>query len=67
MGLSTMALGLGSILAPLIFVLAEYWEPLPMVLFGVTGIFAGFPTLLLPETMGRNLPETMEEGEEFGM
>ena len=66
MGLSTMSLGLGSILAPIFFVLGDYWEPLPMLIFGVGGVFAGLPTLLLPETMGENLPETMEEGEEFG-
>ncbi|XP_072037340.1 organic cation transporter protein-like [Amphiura filiformis] len=67
MGLAAMFVGLGSILAPVFFILAQYWEPLPMVIFGVGGILAGFPTLLLPETMGENLPETMEEGERFGI
>ncbi|XP_072014758.1 organic cation transporter protein-like [Amphiura filiformis] len=61
------ALGrLGSVSAPLIFIMSEFWEPLPFVVFGVLSIAGGLASLLLPETKGKNLPETIEEGEQFG-
>ncbi len=61
------ALGrVGSISAPLIFIIGDFWEPLPFVLFGVLSIVGGLMALLLPETLGKNLPETIEEGEQFG-
>ena len=61
------ALGrLGSIIAPLVFIMGDLWEPLPFVLFGVLAIAGGLVALILPETLGKNLPETIEEGEQFG-
>ena len=38
----------------------------PMVIFGVCAVLAGLLTLLLPETFGQKLPETIEETENFG-
>ena len=37
----------------------------PAVVFGVFSIAAGLSALLLPETRGRRLPETVQEVEEF--
>ena len=37
-----------------------------MSIFGVLSLIAGFATLMLPETYGENLPETMQEAESFG-
>ena len=38
----------------------------PLIVFGVSSLLAGALALLLPETMGKNLPETLEDGESFG-
>ncbi|XP_072036909.1 organic cation transporter protein-like isoform X2 [Amphiura filiformis] len=62
-GVVGMAVGVGSILSPLLLILSDTWSPLPLVVFGSLSISAGFVALFLPETMGRKLPETMQEGE----
>lgn len=55
---------LGGIFTPfLVFRLMEIWQALPLILFGVLGLTAGAMTLLLPETKGVALPETIEEVE----
>lgn len=36
-----------------------------IVIFGVTSILAGILTLFLPETLGKKLPDTLEEGLAF--
>ena len=66
MGLSSMAARISGILSPLILLLADYWEPLPLIIFGVSSILAGVFCLALPETLGHELPQTLEEGETFG-
>ncbi|XP_072019579.1 organic cation transporter protein-like isoform X2 [Amphiura filiformis] len=65
-GISSMASRVGGILAPLILILGEYWPPLPLIIFGSSAIIAGLLALLFPETKGKTLPETIEEGEMFG-
>nr|XP_006811513.1 PREDICTED: organic cation transporter protein-like [Saccoglossus kowalevskii] len=58
---------LGGIAAPFVMLLANYvWGPLPFLIFGVSSVIAGLLVLLLPETTGVPLPETLEEGEMFG-
>ena len=44
---------------------SDLGEALPMVIFGSASLAAGLLTLLLPETLNRNLPETIEEAERF--
>ncbi|XP_044756000.1 organic cation transporter protein isoform X2 [Coccinella septempunctata] len=56
----------GSVLAPYINVLNKIWQPLPLVIFGIITLIGGVLSLLLPETLNKKLPETMEEGESFG-
>ncbi len=34
--------------------------------FGVLALIASLVTLMLPETTNEKLPETLEDGEEFG-
>lgn len=36
-----------------------------IVIFAVIAILAGFFTLFLPETNRKNLPESVEQGEQF--
>ncbi|XP_054752660.2 organic cation transporter protein-like [Lytechinus pictus] len=56
-----------SISAPLVLILAKYWDPLPLVIYGSLSVIAALSALALPETRGRKLPETLEEGEQFGL
>jgi OCT family organic cation transporter-like MFS transporter 4/5 len=45
----------------------DFWKPLPLLIFGAASLTAGFLALLIPETFGKRLPETMEDGENFGL
>ncbi|XP_045150473.1 solute carrier family 22 member 1 [Echinops telfairi] len=54
----------GGIITPfLVFRLTEVWQDLPLMLFAALGLVAGGVTLLLPETKGKALPETIEDAE----
>ncbi|XP_043818695.1 solute carrier family 22 member 1-like [Dromiciops gliroides] len=57
----------GGIITPfIVFRLTEIWHELPLILFSVTGLVAGGMVLLLPETKGKTLPETIEDVENMG-
>jgi len=49
-----------------LFYQGTFWRPLPLLLLTIGGFIAAGTLLLLPETAGVNLPETVEEAEEFG-
>ncbi|XP_045150384.1 solute carrier family 22 member 2 isoform X2 [Echinops telfairi] len=54
---------IGGILTPfLVYRLTDVWHELPLMVF-VVGLIAGGLVLLLPETKGKTLPETIEEVE----
>ncbi|XP_049803713.1 organic cation transporter protein-like isoform X1 [Schistocerca nitens] len=67
LGTSSMCARVGGIIAPYLNLLAGVWAPLPQLLFGVLTLIAGVLALLLPETLNKTLPDTIEEGEKFGM
>ncbi|XP_040567850.1 organic cation transporter-like protein [Lepeophtheirus salmonis] len=46
-----------SIGAGFLSILSYYWKPLPLLIIGVPGFFAGLSAYLLPETAGMNLNE----------
>ncbi|XP_076975627.1 solute carrier family 22 member 2 [Tamandua tetradactyla] len=55
---------LGGIITPfLVYRLTDIWHELPLVVFAVVGLIAGGLVLLLPETKGKALPETIDEAE----
>ena len=41
-------------------------KSLPLIVFGALCVFAGFLLFLLPETAGRELPGTIQDGIDFG-
>ncbi|EDV56196.1 organic cation transporter protein isoform X2 [Drosophila erecta] len=56
----------GAMLAPFVPLLASYYDPLPLLLFGSLSLVAGLLSLLLPETFNRKLPDTVEEAIALG-
>ena len=64
LGSSSMFARVGSMLAPLIGrELSKVNVAIPIVIFAVASLVSGALTLLLPETHGRTIPDTIEEGE----
>jgi len=56
-----------SIVSPFVVYLATINTTLPLLVLGVLGIAGGFLCLFLPETMDMDLPQTLKDGEEFGL
>ncbi|XP_022293454.2 organic cation transporter protein-like [Crassostrea virginica] len=70
MGASSSCARIGGIVSPYIFDLStivdgRFGQALPLVVFGVSSVLAGLLSLILPETLGANLPETIEDGKNF--
>ncbi|XP_072748222.1 organic cation transporter protein [Anoplolepis gracilipes] len=65
-GIGSMCARLSGTLTPMIFLLDSLDPRMPTALFGLTVLTAGYMALYLPETLNQPMPETMEDGENFG-
>lgn len=56
----------GALLAPFVPLLKVVYEFLPLLLFGTVAFISGLLAIWLPETLGKKLPDTIEEAENIG-
>ncbi|GIY10295.1 organic cation transporter protein [Caerostris extrusa] len=57
---------IGALIAPFIRQVADVTHPsVPLAVPGSLSILSGILMLLLPETLGKKVPDTLEEGERF--
>lgn len=66
LGASSTFARIGGVIAPYVNHLSEIWMPLPLVIFGSCALLGGLMSLLLPETLNKKLPESIQDGELFG-
>ncbi|CAH0404422.1 unnamed protein product [Chilo suppressalis] len=55
-----------TILVPYIVYLATIATEIPLLILGALGILGGSLCLFLPESMGKAMPQTIQDGEDFG-
>lgn len=65
LGLCSMMGRIGGMLAPITILLSDILPALPNMLFGAAGILAALLILLNPETLGKKLPDTLEEAKDL--
>ncbi|KAL6268680.1 hypothetical protein P5V15_001810 [Pogonomyrmex californicus] len=53
-------------IAPYVVDSAKIWDGLPMIIISIVSFVAATLILFLPETLGRDLPQTLRQGEDFG-
>lgn len=66
LGIGSMCARLSGALTPMIMLLDSFDPKVPATLFGLIALLAGFLALYLPETVNQPMPETLEDGENFG-
>ncbi|XP_071444216.1 organic cation transporter protein [Hetaerina americana] len=66
-GVGSMFARLSGALTPLISLLDSVDTKLPTTIFAFISIISGLLSLLLPETLNQPMPQTLEEGERFGV
>lgn len=60
-GISSMCGRIGAIVSPYIALLATDAPWLPLVLFGIFALVSGALTVFLPETLGKDLPDSLAQ------
>ncbi|XP_064369748.1 solute carrier family 22 member 15-like isoform X2 [Dromaius novaehollandiae] len=61
LGVCSMSCRFGGILAPFVPSMKSLGPFVPFVVFGISGLSAGFLTLLLPETLNKPIAESIED------
>lgn len=67
MGLGAMCARTSGALTPLITLLDSFDPKMPAIIFAIIALISGFFVMFLPETLHKSMPQTIEEGEEFGI
>jgi hypothetical protein len=68
MGLGSMCARASGALTPLIVLYLQNLNPrFPAILFGAISILSGFLCMFLPETLHQTMPQSIEDGENFGI
>lgn len=67
MGIFSMCARASGALTPLITLLDSFNPKLPSVVFAIIALISGFLTLFLPETLGKPMPQSIDDGENFGV
>jgi len=66
-GTSSLCGRIGGILAPQIASLSSVYTPLPLIIMGSGSLVGGILVyLFLPETLGKKLPESMDDALQLG-
>ena len=60
-GTCSLVARIGGITSLLLDLLKVYWLPAPVFIMGVVATCAGVLAVFFPETLGRKLPETMDD------
>ncbi|GLG94196.1 Carcinine transporter [Gryllus bimaculatus] len=67
MGIASFIAGIGLLGFPYIVYLAVYNRVLPLIIMGTLSVAGAIASIFLPETLNIHLPQTLEEGEAFGV
>lgn len=43
----------------------DEWKPMPFLVYGILAVCGAFSTIILPETLNRKLPETINDVQNF--
>ncbi|PIK45745.1 putative organic cation transporter protein-like [Apostichopus japonicus] len=65
MGFFGVSSRLGGVLTPIVLILKDVWEPLPILLIGSLSVLASIFCLCVPETKGQPLPSTIRDTEQL--
>ena len=60
-GLGSTASKIGGLAAPFIAGLETFQSFIPLIVFGASSVIGGCLAVILPETLGASLPQTLEE------
>ena len=60
-GIVSVAARIGGIVSPFILMLSDVYPSLQFTFLGILTLVAGLLNLLLPETLGRPMPETIAD------
>lgn len=66
LGTNSMCGRVGAIISPYIASLQTYGMWIPLMIFGLNSMISGLLILMLPDTMGRELPETINDALKLG-